>query len=154
MHTILAYTIAMNVHNLNDKLIRIVRIICRLLCQTQNCAQIKFPRIDLQVPTDQLFKLIWQIDLQVPTDPSVGSYRSICRFPQIHLQVPTDRSVGTYRSTINTSIFLDTEGQYMMESNTLANFATIRQLQREIQLNTEVQYMKESNTLANFATIR
>ena len=109
MHTILAYTIAMNVHNINTKLFPIVCIICRLLCQTQNCAWIKFPQIDLQVPTDQLFKSgrsicrFLQINLQVPTDQSAGSYRSICRFLQINLQVPTDRSVGTYRSTINTS---------------------------------------------------
>ena len=46
-------------------------------------------------------------------------------------------------------ILLNTNGQYMMESNTLAGNATIKQLQRDILLNTKGQSMKESNTLAN-----
>ena len=35
----------------------------------------------------------------------------------------------------------------MKESNTLADNATIKQLQREILLDTKEQYMKESNIL-------
>ena len=40
---------------------------------------------------------------------------------------------------------------YMKESNTVANIAAMKQLQREILLVTRRQCMKESNTLANIA---
>ena len=42
----------------------------------------------------------------------------------------------------------------MKESDTFANNATIKQLQRAILLNTKEQSMKESNILADIATIR
>ena len=43
---------------------------------------------------------------------------------------------------------LNTKGQYMKESNTLAGNAIIKQLQRKVLPNTKGQYIKESNTLA------
>ena len=41
-----------------------------------------------------------------------------------------------------------------MESNTLANFAGIKQLQREILKNTKSLWMMDLNTLANIAAIK
>ena len=43
-------------------------------------------------------------------------------------------------------ISLNTKGQYMKETNTLAPNVTIKELQKEIWVNTKEQYMKESNT--------
>ena len=42
----------------------------------------------------------------------------------------------------------------MKESNTLANIAAMKQLQREVLLVTRRQCMKELNTLANFAAMK
>ena len=42
----------------------------------------------------------------------------------------------------------------MMESNTLANIAAIKQLQTEISYNTKSLCMRESNSLANIASIK
>ena len=42
----------------------------------------------------------------------------------------------------------------MKESNTLANIAAMKQLQRDILHNTRGQYMKVSNTLANIAAMK
>ena len=44
--------------------------------------------------------------------------------------------------------------QYMKESNTLVDNATIKKHLKEILLNTNGQYMKESNTLVGNATIK
>ena len=44
---------------------------------------------------------------------------------------------------------LNTKGQYMKESNTLAGNATIKLLRGEILLDTKGQYMKELNTLVD-----
>ena len=49
------------------------------------------------------------------------------------------------------AILLNTEGQYMKYSNTLAEYVTIKQLKRDIWLNTKGQYIKESNILAGNA---
>ena len=49
---------------------------------------------------------------------------------------------------------LNTKGQNMKKSNTLAYNATIKQHPKEILLDIEGQYMKESNTLAANATIK
>ena len=51
-------------------------------------------------------------------------------------------------------ILLDTKGQYMKESDTLAGNAIIKQQQRDILLNTKGQCMKESCILAANATIK
>ena len=48
-------------------------------------------------------------------------------------------------------IFKNTKCQCMKKSNTLANFAVMKQLQKEIFNNTKCHFMKESNTLANVA---
>ena len=48
-------------------------------------------------------------------------------------------------------IFKNTESQCMKKSNTLANFAVMKQLQKEIFNNTKCHFMKESNTLSNVA---
>ena len=42
----------------------------------------------------------------------------------------------------------------MKVSNTLANIASMKQLEREILLVTRRQCMRELNTLANFATMK
>ena len=42
----------------------------------------------------------------------------------------------------------------MKESNTLARNATIKQQQEEVLLNTKGQYMKETNTLAGNNSLR
>ena len=47
---------------------------------------------------------------------------------------------------------MNTKGQYMKESNTLADNASNISLGRKILINTKGQYMKESNTLAENAS--
>ena len=51
-------------------------------------------------------------------------------------------------------IVLFTRRQCMKESNTLANIAAMRQLKREILLVTRRQCIKESNTVANIVAMK
>ena len=48
-------------------------------------------------------------------------------------------------------ILLDTKGQYMKESNTLASYVANTFRRREIWIHTKGQYIKESNTFADNA---
>ena len=55
---------------------------------------------------------------------------------------------------LHSQVWPNTKGQYMKESNTLADNANIKQNQKDILFGTKRQCMKESDTLAGNATIK